>query len=202
MTWIIGITGGIGSGKTTVCKIFQGMGVPVYDADSRAKYLMSFDQSLKSEIKALLGKGAYHKNGRLNRAYVAHKIFNDKDLLKGINDLVHPAVHKDAGSWVKKHQTAPYVLYEAALLVENGSYKAFNKLIVVTAPEPLRIDRVVKRDHSTRKQVELRVANQLPEEKKVEVADYIINNDETSSIVKLVVALHRKILREINDNLS
>ena len=202
MSWIIGITGGIGSGKTTVCRIFESIGIPVYYADDRAKYLMNYNKELKSQIKEILGNGAYHRNGRLNRPYVASKIFNDKSLLKAINSTVHPAVHMDAAQWFQSQGETPYVLYEAALLVENGSYKSFNKLIVVAAPEDMRIDRVVSRDKVDRSDVKARINNQLPQSDKLAVADYVINNDETQSIVKTVIELHRKILTEIKEDVS
>ena len=194
----VGITGGIGSGKTTVCKIFESMGVPVYYADKRAKYLMTHNWELKTKIKSLLGKNAYHRNGRLNRQAVAQKIFNNRSLLEKVNSLVHPAVHQDALAWFSSLDKTPYALYEAALLVENGSYKSFDKLIVVSAPESLRIDRVVRRDKTSRKEVALRIKNQLPESEKIKVADYVIVNDETHSIIESVVKVHRNLLNEIH----
>jgi dephospho-CoA kinase len=202
MTWLIGITGGIGSGKTTVCKIFESAGIPVYYADTRAKYLMNHHRPLKQRIKEILGDAAYHRNGRLNRPYVAQKIFSNKNLLKSINSAVHPAVHEDAAAWYSKQKDVPYVLYEAALLVENGSYKSFHKLIVVTAPEDMRIQRVINRDKVSRKEVHNRVRNQLPESEKAAVADYIINNDETSAVEEIVIQLHHKILSDIDNDIS
>jgi dephospho-CoA kinase len=199
MTKIIGITGGIGSGKTTVCKIFESLGIPVYNADVRAKYLMNHDVRLKGKIKSLLGKEAYHRNGRLNKAFVAKKIFNNKELLAGINAIVHPAVHHDAALWAQNNPDAPYLLYEAALLVENGSYKNFYKIIVVTAPEALRIARVMKRDGIEESAVRARMKNQLPDGKKTALADYIINNDENESILQAVVRIHRDITTDKNE---
>ncbi|NNF33701.1 MAG: dephospho-CoA kinase [Saprospiraceae bacterium] len=202
MTWLIGITGGIGSGKTTVCKIFESLNIPVYYADAKAKYLMNHNPALKTRIKEILGKGAYHRNGRLNRPFVAQKIFNNKNLLKAINQAVHPAVHQDSAIWVQGLKDVPYALYEAALLVENGSYKSFNKLIVVAAPEEMRIKRVMKRDKVSKEQVSNRIKNQLPESDKIALADYIINNDETESVDILVKELHHKIISDIHDNIS
>lgn len=202
MTWLIGITGGIGSGKTTVCKIFESLNIPVYYADVRARFLMNHDSELKSRIREILGKDAYHRNGRLNRAFVAQTIFNNKSLLQAINGVVHPAVHQDSVTWFQGLKDVPYALYEAALLVENGSYKSFNKLIVVAAPEELRIERVMKRDKVKKKQVADRIKNQLSESDKIAVADYIINNDETESIDILVKELHHQILSNIHDNIS
>ena len=194
----VGITGGIGSGKTTVCKIFESMGIPVYYADKRAKYLMSYNWELKLKIKSILGKDAYHRNGRLNRQYVASKIFNDPKLLNKVNSLVHPAVHEDAMAWFKSLRGIPYALYEAALLVENGSFRNLDNLIVVSAPKELRIKRVVKRDKTSKEEVIKRINNQLPESKKIEVADHVIINDETHSIIESVVKVHRNLLKEID----
>ena len=190
----IGITGGIGSGKTTVCEIFKSMGIHVYDADHKAKKLMNHNKALKAQIKSILGPAAYHRNGRLNRAFVASKIFADKKLLTKINKVVHPAVNQDALTWFKSLEKSPYALYEAALLVENGSYTSFDKLIVVTAPEELRIARVMKRDKTSKAGVQARMKNQLPEKAKVKVADYIIVNDGNESLIEQVVHVHRKLV--------
>ncbi len=192
-TSYIGITGGIGSGKTTVCNIFKSLGIPVYDADAQAKILMYRNPALKKSIKSLLGDEAYHRNGRLNRAYVAQKIFSDKKLLAGINGLVHPAVYADSSLWFSE-QTAPYALKEAALLVENGSYKKLDGLIVVSAPEETRIARVVKRDRTSEVSVRQRIKNQLPEKAKTKVADFIIYNDGSQSLLQQVQAIHKKLI--------
>jgi len=188
----VGITGGIGSGKTTVCKIFEALGVPVYYSDIEAKRLMYQNKALKNNIKELLGNGAYFRNGRLNRAYVAQKIFNDKELLQKMNGLVHPAVHEDVKQWYQQ-QTQKYSIQEAALLVENHSYKKLDYLIVVTAPEELRIQRVMDRDNVSYESVKQRIKNQLPESEKVKVADFIINNDLQSSLIQQVYTIHRMI---------
>ncbi len=190
----IGITGGIGSGKTTVCKIFETLGVPVYYADDRAKGLMVNNAVLIRKIKALLGEGAYLADGSLNRAFVANKIFTDDALRLGLNALVHPAVHEDGQEWFKKQDKAPYALYEAALLFESGGYKEFDHIIVVTAPEAVRIARVVNRDNTTPEAVAARIKSQMPEAEKVEKADYIIDNDGEHALLKQVIQLHRELL--------
>jgi len=190
----VGITGGIGSGKTTVCKIFESIGIAVYYADAQAKELMYRDPNLKSAIKALLGTEAYHSNGRPNRKVIATKIFADKALLQGINQLVHPAVRAHFLLW-SQQQTSAYVLQEAALLVENGSYQQMDALITVTAPLPIRVARVMARDKVTESAVMARVSSQLPEEEKVAVADYVINNDGQHSLVKQVWSLHNRLTR-------
>lgn len=189
----IGITGGIGSGKTTCCRIFETLGIPVYYADTRAKKLMTSDKTLKAEIKALLGKEAYYRNGRLNRGYIASQIFNDKALLKKMNGLVHPAVGRDVIGWASQ-QDAPYILYEAALLVENGSYKNFTKLLVVSCPEKERIRRVMERDDVDMKDVKARMDNQLPESIKIAVADYVIVNDGQEMLIPQIMDVHERIL--------
>ena len=189
----IGITGGIGSGKTTCCRLFEKLGIPVYYADTRAKKLMLSSRPLKKQIKELLGDKAYHSNGRPNRPYIASKIFTDKKLLKQMNAVVHPAVGRDVIEWVQT-QKAPYVLYEAALLVENGSYKNFNKLIVVTCPKEERIRRVMKRDGVNEEAVLARMKNQLSEKKKIAVADMLIDNSGEMELEEQIEKIHRAIL--------
>lgn len=192
---IIGITGGIGSGKTTVCLIFENLGIPVYYADIQAKKLMNNNQLLKKKIKNLLGDDAYFANGKLNRAYVGDKIFSDKGLLAQINTLVHPVVQEDSKRWAEQftRENTPYVLKEAALLVENGSYKSLDGLIVVTCPEDIRIQRVIKRDKTTFEAVMKRLKSQLPESDKVKVADFIVNNDGKNALVPQVWKIHQKL---------
>jgi dephospho-CoA kinase len=194
----IGITGGIGSGKTTVCKVFETLGIPVYYADIEAKKIIVSNPLVKHQVKELLGAEAYHKNGKLNRAHVSEQIFGDKNLLKKMNAIVHPAVQTDSERWFAKvriDQNPPYALKEAALLVENGSYKYLDALIVVTCPEQIRIQRVMQRDHLTYEQVSAKVKSQLPEEEKIAVANFTITNDGFTSIIDQVLAVHHKISR-------
>jgi len=194
----VGITGGIGSGKTTVCKLFEKMDIPVYYADLEAKRLMTSDKVLKQKIKKLLGNEAYFRNGRLNRKYVASIVFNDENKLSSLNGLVHPAVGIDAKKWFSDQKTK-YAIKEAALLVENASYKQLDYLIVVTAPVEMRIKRVVKRDKSDYNQVKLRIANQLPEIQKKKVADFIIDNSGDVSLISQVWKIHRKLMEVKNE---
>lgn len=189
-----GLTGGIGSGKSYVAKQFMSFGIPVYFADKEAKRLMIQDKSLKNQIKELLGQDSYHRNGRLNRAYVASKIFEDKKMLKGINKLVHPAVKADFTRWAEE-QVAPYVLEESAIIFENKLHKYFDQVILVTADEDLRIDRVMKRDKSSRNQVLARMKQQLPDKKKIPLANFIIYNNEDQSLLKQVKAIHEALLK-------
>jgi len=189
----IGITGGIGSGKTTCCRIFEMLNVPVYYADDRAKKLMTSNKKLKASIKQLLGDEAYFKNGRLNRKYISAQIFHDKSKLEGINQLVHPAVSYDVLQW-SQALDSHYGLYESAILVENQSYKNLHKLIVVACPEEIRIDRVMHRDKTEREKVEARIKNQLAESEKIKVADYVIHNDGKQRIIPQIVKIHREII--------
>jgi dephospho-CoA kinase len=192
----IGITGGIGSGKTTICRMFEVLGIPVYDADERAKFLIVNDPEIKAGIIDILGPEAYLPDGSYNRTFVGGIVFKDKDKLLAINQLVHPAVEKDGSAWheaqIKKG--APYTLKEAALMIESGSYKHLDQLIVVTAPEALRIQRVVARDGSSPEQVQARIRNQLPEAEKCQYAHYIIENDGHKMLVPQVWNIHQKIL--------
>lgn len=188
----VGITGGIGSGKTTVCKIFESLGVPVYYADDRAKKLMTADKVLKTGIINLLGEESYYKNGRLNRKYIGYKVFKNKSLLKKLNKLVHPAVLKDGEIWFNK-QKGMMALKEAALLIESGSYKSLDKLIVVTAPEKIRIQRVMERDNLSEEAVKQKIKSQLNEAEFLKHADYRILNDGK----KLLIPQVRKIYNAI-----
>ena len=192
----VGVTGGIGSGKTTVCRLFEKMDIPVYYADIEAKKLMNSDRQLKRKIKELLGKDAYYRNGRLNRKKVASIVFNDKEKLEKLNAIVHPAVEAHGKAWFGKQKTK-YAIKEAALLVENGSYKRLDYLIVVTAPVEMRIKRVVRRDKSSYNDVKLRIENQLPEIQKKKVADFIIDNSGEVSLISQVWRIHRTLMEEV-----
>jgi dephospho-CoA kinase len=191
----IGITGGIGSGKSLVCKIFHCLGVPVYDADSHAKGLMTTDGILVSEIKKEFGELSYNIDGSLNRAYLSHTVFNDTKQLEILNRLVHPRVGADYRHWVEQHKNHPYVLKEAALLFESGSHQSLDKVIVVYAPEELRIQRVLRRDkHRSADQVLAIMQNQMSEEEKMKMADYKIRNDEAILIIPQVLELHQRFI--------
>lgn len=192
----IGITGGIGSGKTTVCKIFETLNIPIYYADDRAKWLMVNSPALQTGIQQLFGKEAYFKNGTLNRAHIGSIAFKDPAKLQKLNALVHPAVFVDGENWQQEQLAlgAPYTLKEAALIYETGSYKMLDKVIVVSAPEELRIERVIKRDQLSAEEVKERIARQMPESEKVSKADFVIQNDGQHSLIKQVLAIHQAIL--------
>lgn len=188
----VGITGGIGSGKSTVTRIFSLLGVPVYDADSAAKRLMNEDDTLKSGIIEAFGPLAY-PDGKLDRAWLATQVFNDPGKLAQLNALVHPATIADARAWMER-QTAPYALKEAALMFESGSDKGLDKVIGVSAPETLRINRVMAREKTTEEEVRKRISKQMPEDEKMARCDYILHNDGEQMLIPQVLAIHDKLL--------
>jgi dephospho-CoA kinase len=185
----IGITGSIGSGKSTVTNIFKQLGVPVYDADSRAKMLMVNSPSLIAGTKSLFGEEAYLPSGELNRQLISSKAFHNQNLLTQLNGLVHPAVYTDFEDWCAA-QNAPYVIKEAALMFESDSYKQLNEIIVVTAPEEIRIERASQRDGVTREAILSRMKNQFSQEEKLARGQYEIKNDEQMLLIPQVLHLH------------
>jgi dephospho-CoA kinase len=190
----VGITGNIGSGKTTVCEIFELLGIPVFYADKEAKNIMTIDVLLIAEIKKTFGDQAYFDDGSLNRKYIANIVFNNETELAKLNRVVHPAVFRAFDSWVAGIKDAPYVLKEAALLFESTSYKMCDFSLLVTAPFETRIERVMKRESITRVEIEAREARQFSEEKKTELADYIIKNDNKQLLIPQVLKLHDEFL--------
>jgi dephospho-CoA kinase len=190
----IGITGNIGSGKTTVSKLFELIGIPVFYADDAAKTIMVTDKVLIAEIKQYFGKETYFDDGTLNRKYIATLVFNNDEQLAKLNSIVHPAVFRAFDNWAGQFKDEPYILKEAAVLFESGSYKICDKSIMVSAPLEIRIKRVIQRDGITRAEVESRNSRQFTEEKKRQLADYIILNDETELIIPQVLKLHKELL--------
>jgi len=188
----IGITGGIGSGKTVVAKVFETLGIPVYYADEAAKRLMNEDEVLKEKIQLQFGKESYVE-GKLNRSFIASVVFSNPDKLALLNSLVHPVTIADAHQWMLQ-QTTPYAIKEAALTFESGSNKGLDKIIGVYAPAPLRILRAMQRDHTGRKEVVARMNRQMNEEEKMRLCDYVITNDEQSMILPQILELHQKFL--------
>jgi dephospho-CoA kinase len=185
----IGITGNMGGGKTTVSKIFEVLGIPVFYADDAAKSVMVNDSILVNEIKTAFGDTSYFEDGTLNRKYIAGIVFNDEAKLAKLNSLVHPATFRAFDSWLRLHANVPYVLKEAALLFESDSYKMCDYTIMVQAPLEMRIQRVMKRDGLTRVEVESRNANQFSEEKKSQLANHIIKNDDSQLVIPQVLNL-------------
>ena len=190
----IGITGGMGAGKSTVCKIFSQIGISIYDADSRAKWLMNNNLELKEAIRKSFGWDSYTRKDDLNRDYLAKVVFNNEEKLKNLNSIVHPAVMKDFELWTQEHKDEPYSLKEAALLFESDSYKNLHKVIVINSPIETRIERVVKRDHVKREDVLKRIENQSTDRERMEKADWIIYNDGINSLIEQAMKIHNQIL--------
>ena len=194
----VGVTGGIGSGKSTVCRIFQSLGVPVYDADTWAKWLIEHDPEVKSGILQLFGTEAYDASGAYQRAWVAGIVFQDASKLAALNALVHPAVECHSSAWHNEQAQngAPYTIKEAALMIESGSHQYLDFLIVVTAPEAMRVQRAMQRDGISEAQVLSRMRNQLPEEEKVKLADFVVVNDGGQLLVPQVWQIHQALIRQ------
>ncbi len=190
----IGLTGGIGSGKTTVAKIFEVLGIPVYYADDAAKHLMNTDPGLKEQIIKNFGENSYI-NGELDRKHIAAIVFNEKAKLELLNSLTHPATIRDAEEWMKK-QNSPYIIKEAALLFESGANRSVDQVVGVYAPLPLRIQRTMQRDRITEEDVLKRVSRQMDEEEKIKRCDHVIINDEDQLLVPQVLNLHKKFSTE------
>lgn len=192
MTKIIGLTGGIGSGKTTIANHFRVAGIPVYIADDEARKIMQSDVII-AQIKKTFGNTVFD-NGILNREKLSGIVFNDPEKLKLLNAIIHPAVKKHFSSWILNQKNAPYIIYEAAILFESGSYKDCDIIITVTAPLELRIQRVIQRDKTTRENVLSRINMQWNDEKRIEKSDFVIEND-TTEIAKSAVDKILKILK-------
>jgi len=192
---VVGLTGGIGSGKTTVAKLFYELGIPIYIADLEAKKLMNRSKIIKRKLIELFGTKAYLK-GTLNKPYLADQIFNDQSLLQKMNAIIHPKVGAHFKRWVRK-QDAPYVIKEAAILFENGTYLNCDYMITVTALEQDRIKWVMKRDNTSKKKIQAIIKNQWTDDKKMALSDFIIKNIELSKTKKQVDKIHRKILEDI-----
>ena len=188
----VGLTGGIGSGKTTAAKIFEMLGVPVYYADDAAKRIMNEDQELKKAIEDQFGAAVY-KDGELDRDYLASKVFRQPQQLELLNALVHPATIRDAVSWMEQQKTA-YTIKEAALIFESAAAEQLDYIIGVYAPTELRIRRTMERNNVTREEVLRRMDNQLDEKIKMKLCDFVLYNDEQQLLIPQVIQLHQKLL--------
>ncbi len=193
----VGITGGIGAGKSLVGRIFQTLGIPVYDADSRAKQLMEESENLRNGIVAAFGEQSYDDQGRLNRSYLAKVAFSDSNRVQQLNALVHPEVGRDFTSWTRLNESKfPYVIKEAALLIESGSFEQLDLLIVVLAPVELRIERTLKRDqHRDRNQVMSIISNQISDQERVEKADFTLYNDQQNPLIQQILDIHQSLVQ-------
>ena len=193
----VGLTGGIGSGKSTVSKILISKGFSVYNSDNRAKWLMNNDDNLKSNIISVFGDKAYLK-GSLNRKYLSAKVFNDSLKLKALNNLVHPLVAIDFKNWLIHQKSKDFVFKEAAILIESGAYKEMDKIIVVSCPENIRLERVLKRDGNSPELVKKRMQNQISETEKINHADFVIKNNGSESDLVLEVEFVISELKNLN----
>lgn len=191
----IGITGGIGSGKTTVCKVFELLGVPVFYADLVAKSIMQTDLQLKNEILIAFGPQSYSIDGLLNRPYISSIVFKDELQLNKLNSIVHPAVFRAFDNWIATHSDAPYVLKEAALLFESESHKMCDLSILVISPEATRIRRVIARDHISKDEIMLRMKRQFTDEQKMKLTDHVLINDESRLLIPQILSLHQQFLK-------
>ncbi|WP_373518908.1 dephospho-CoA kinase [Pricia sp.] len=189
----VGLTGGIGSGKTTVAKMFAELGVPVYNSDDQAKKLMETSKAVKKALKKLLGEAAY-SGERLNKTFISEQVFTDKSLLGKLNSIVHPAVRTHFSAWSKLQKTA-YVIQEAAIIFEVGSQDFYDKIILVTAPENLRIERIMDRDpQSSPTTIKARMQNQWEDARKIDASDYIIENLDLKTTKRQVLNIHRALV--------
>lgn len=195
----IGITGGIGSGKTTVCRVFELLGIPIFYADTVAKLIMHTDPVLKEEILKTFGEKTYSNDGELNRAYISSIVFNNESELDKLNALVHPAVFRAFDKWLAIHSNAPYIIKEAALLFETESYKMCDLSLLVVSPKASRVRRIIARDGISQDEIVLRMKRQLSDEEKIKLADHILFNDESQLLIPQILALDQQFLNLVSD---
>ena len=187
----VGITGGIGSGKSVVAKIFSTLGIPVYESDQRAKWLIEYNKDIVSEIRDFLGNEAYNEDGKYDKVFVSKAVFQNEELLRKLNQIVHPRVRQDFEDWVLL-QNAPFVLKEAAIMSRNAG---LDKIIVVHSPKDLRIKRLLKRDtHRNLSEIEKVISNQKTEKEFLEMADFVINNDDKELLIPQVIEVYKKLI--------
>ncbi len=189
---IIGVTGGIGSGKSMVCDVFATLGIPVFEADEQAKKIYEDYPQLLDTLRDLFGDAIMH-NGHLNKPALAKIVFNNEAELLKLNALVHPLVKDQFHQWIRQ-QNAPYIIREAAILIESGAYAGCDRIILVTAPADLRIKRVMKRSGLSAEEISARISKQMNDEEKSKYADYIIQNDDTQLIVPKVLMIHNELI--------
>lgn len=192
----VGLTGGIGSGKTVVANIFRQLGVPVYNADSEARLLTESSEEIKSEIRKTFGEEFFNPDKSLNRTALAKIVFGDKEKLAALNAIIHPEVKKHFETWLRQSQNAKYIIKEAAILCESGSHAGLDKIISVTAPEEVRISRVMARDNSSREKILAVIKNQWSDEELKKNSDYLIINDDSTLVIPQVLKLHETFLQQ------
>jgi dephospho-CoA kinase len=189
----VGVTGGIGSGKTLVCRVFESLGIPVYFADREARRIMDTDAEVRERITRIFGSRAYRKGG-LDRQYVAEKAFGDPELLERLNAATHPSVRKDFLAWSDAQGSVPYVIEEAAILFESGADRFMDSVVLVYAPESLRIRRVTERDRVAREDVLRRMQHQGDDRDKIEKSDHVIWNDDSRLLVPQIIQVHEQLV--------
>jgi len=189
----VAVTGGIGSGKSVVCKIFEKIGIPVFNADFEAKKLINTSRTIHDKLVSLFGAAIYQSNGDIHRKKMADLIFNDNFALQKVNEIVHPEVRKRFIEWGKE-QNSPYIIQEAAIIFESKQTQSFDKIITVTAPLELKIERVIKRDQVSKEEVYKRMQSQLPDEIKIAKSDFVIMNDEIEMIIPQIIEIHNKLI--------
>jgi dephospho-CoA kinase len=190
---IVGLTGGIGSGKSTVAKVFETLGVKIYNSDERAKELY-FVPEVKLEIEKLLGKEAYINEKTLNKKYISEKIFSDNELLKQVNAIIHTEVKKDSDAFAKMHSNEKYIIKESALLVEAKLLASIDKLLVVTSNLNLRKQRVALRDGLSEEEINKRITQQVPDEEKIKLADWVLENNEENLLIPQIIKIHQSLM--------
>lgn len=190
----VGVTGGIGAGKSIVCQVFQTLGIPVFNADDAAKGLLENDENIRNRVTELLGEKAY-LNNKPDRKYIAYKVFNNEELLTGLNAIIHPATIAYGNTWMEQ-QDAAYIIKEAAIFFESGTDKGMDKMIGVSAPNELRIQRVMQRPGMTREEVQSRMQKQMLQSEKMKLCDYVIQNDDIQAIIPQVLSIHSKLLKQ------
>jgi len=189
----VGITGGIGSGKSTVCKVFELLGVPVYNSDWEAKKIQNEDAEVKAAILKTFGENLLNDKGMIDRTQLAAVVFNDKDKLKKLNSIVHPTVAKHFDNWLELNKSSKYVIKEAAILIESGIHKTLDKIILVVAPFEIRLSRAVKRDNISEDLVKQRINSQLSDEEKMKCSHFTIYNDEQQLLIPQIMAIHEQL---------
>jgi len=191
----VGLTGGIGSGKTTVARIMEQLGVPVYYADDRGRWLSDNDPETVCKIRSLFGEKAYFADNRMDRKYIADIVFRDGVLLNRLNTVIHPAVRDDYRKWLERHTDVPYTVMETAILFESAFDREVEKTVVVTAPEEIRIARTVRRDATNQEAVRARIAAQMSDSERIARADFVLHADDQKLLIPQILELHRELVK-------